>query len=278
MPNQQMVTKQANRRRILDHLYNTLEVGVEKGDVSSSRLSDELGLTRPVTDACIRDISDIGILNRRVEFRPNLNGVTGGRIAYWTLTVDHETARDLLRELDSQEDDHYHRSMREAASSRAKNRETTAKIDAVVVRVADNEFVDAIARPEQISAFESLRELRKDEAFALVEAARQYIARDTTIDASVESLIAQAKSLGVTIDVDALRSSITVEYNERLEGVALALPYIERLERQVDRLTTANNEYRAKIKAHEDLARENRALKEQNTRLIAQRVVTAQSN
>lgn len=284
MASQSIIDKQKYRRRVLDHLYETMNVGDEYADCSTTLVAKALGLTESRATQAVKDIGGIGIIERRISFRENIGGISGGRRAHWRLTIDYETAKSLLAELDREESERYDTAMRTSSGRRRIDIKPnqpvppTEAYETPVIRHVNGFAVEAISGPDRPTMLEALRDLRKDESYALVEAARQYLGRERNLGSGIETLLAQASALGVKIDVESLRSAITIERDDRLESVSLVLPYIDLLERQVERLTTANVEYRSKLKAHDDLARENKSLRDQNTRLIAQRVAIAQQS
>lgn len=75
---------------------------------------------------------------------------------------------------------------------------------------------------------------KKDEGEALIEAARQYAGREEFIKEELKRFA----EMGITID----ESAIKVEKDERLEGVAVLLPYIDRLKRSIERQSQALDE------------------------------------
>ena len=75
---------------------------------------------------------------------------------------------------------------------------------------------------------------RKDEGEALIEAARQYAGREEFIKEELKRFA----EMGITID----ETAIKVEKDDRLEGVAVLLPYIDRLKRSIERQSKALDE------------------------------------
>lgn len=84
------------------------------------------------------------------------------------------------------------------------------------------------AGPEAESPFSVLQPLKRDEAAAMIEAARQYVKRDAFIDEE----IARFKAYGLALN----RDSIGAPKDEVLAHVGLVVDYVSRLERENDRL------------------------------------------
>lgn len=269
-------SKQTNRRRFLDRLYEMMEVGVEYPDMSAHKVGETVGLSNSQADGIARSLNETGIIKREIGFRPLVNGLATGRVSTWTLLVAKEVAIAMLDRLDTDETASYKRNISESMklARAAKSSKEKVNTDIVAIKHVGSIPVQAIVGPDRPNPLEALRDLRKDESYALVEAARQYAHRDQSIESHVDTLVAQAKALGVTIDVDALRSSITIDHDDRLEHVSLVLPYIEQLERSIERLTAQIADYKEKSKTYESIERENKSLKDQNVRLISQRVAT----
>lgn len=97
--------------------------------------------------------------------------------------------------------------------------------------------VGAVVGPEPESPMFGLKQIEKHERepAALVNAAKQYVSAkaggDTKIKRAV-ALINELNEIGVPIPPE-LRAAATVPTDERLEAIALVLPYITALERRV---------------------------------------------
>jgi hypothetical protein len=141
----------------------------------------------------------------------------------------------------------------------------------VAIRTDDKDRpVEAIAGPDAPSPFESLRDLRKNEPGALVEAARQYANRnDFVIDRLTE-----IEKLGVVIDREKVMRAIKLQRDDEFEGIVKVLPYIDELEARVkqalewrNETVSLRNELRT-IRQERDAARaEARTQQEANKRL-----------
>lgn len=124
----------------------------------------------------------------------------------------------------------------------------------------------ASAGPEPVRAMAAVGPGRKDEAQALIEAARQYANVNRELDKKVKEL----EDLGMTVDRQALAKAIKAPHDHRLLIVSSVLPYIEQIERQVDRLTTQNEDLRTKNASLPDLTLRVNRLHESNTRLVSE--------
>jgi len=84
------------------------------------------------------------------------------------------------------------------------------------------------------------RPAMKDEEAALVEAARQYSTRHEAVFAKFSEL----EAMGITIDREKAMKAVKLERDDELEGVSKVLPYIDRLERNLDRALANSNTVR----------------------------------
>lgn len=129
----------------------------------------------------------------------------------------------------------------------------------------------AITGPDAPKPFAALAPMRKNEAAALVEAARQYADRGSTVDAKLDEIERTMATIGVAFDREMLRGSITLERDERLETVGLVLPYIHELEQRVARLTQDNTDLRGSRDELRQLKETSAKQRQQIDRLIAER-------
>ena len=124
-----------------------------------------------------------------------------------------------------------------------------------------------IAGPDPRPPLAALAPERRDEAEALVAAARQYAG----IRHAVEAKIAELEALGVTVDRAAVAKAIRLPSEPALAAVADALPYIDRLERHAARLAESNTDLRAKLANMPALLNENQRLKDQVGRMVREK-------
>lgn len=148
--------------------------------------------------------------------------------------------------------------------------------DKVAIATKPDEVTRAVAGPDAPKPLAALSSARKpDEAIALVAAARQYN-RGDRIAEQVTALQKAAETLGITIDPQVFAAGIKVEHDERLETVALLLPYIDSLESRIERMGRQLSESRDKVREAEQLANDNRRLRGRIEALISDKVVSAQ--
>lgn len=274
----QVKTKQASRHKVLKALYDYVGgVNQESTDCSAERFMNDMNLGigfQSVKDR-LADYEKLGILRRRQEMGTHTNGIPLGRHSHWTLAMSIEDADKLLNMLDVEEIDSYERNFMDGAKRGAEKRAamSTAPVDKPAFTVRDGIPVEAIVGPDPEPVMDVMLKPYKDaamrngntDAIALIEAARQYRERHTSIDTKFDDLIANANRMGVIIDVDAMRSAIQYDHDERLETVALLIPYIDEMEKHVATL-------RSEVGELGQLRIDNRKLKQQVERLIAEKV------
>jgi hypothetical protein len=128
----------------------------------------------------------------------------------------------------------------------------------VLVASAGPEAVKPLAQP--------LAGARYDEPRALVEAARQYHTTQRQFDDKVKEL----EALGLTVDRAQLAKAIKTPHDHALLIVSKVLPYVESLERTVERLTAQNNDLREKASRTSEVEATNARLSAQNQRLVSE--------
>lgn len=252
---------QEKRRYVANVLWDLLPYNEDVDGFNNQILADALGPDYSVNT--IKDytkkFNEQGWLSREFEYGYTEQGRATGRRFTWRLLIPKAEMLIRLADLEANE-------MRPKPKAKPKTK--------LAVPVGNGRDVVAAVGPEPTGSFEALRAVRKDESFALVAAARQYSERTHTLDTSVSALVKQAAELGVSIDVAALRASMTVAHDERLETISLVLPYVTQLENAVTRLSSQVEVVKAKLAECERLANENRNLRAQNQRLIAEKVAT----
>lgn len=137
----------------------------------------------------------------------------------------------------------------------------------VTVRPPTSELVH-VAGNDAPRPMASLSSERYDEPRALVEAARQYAGLHKQVDTKVKEL----EALGITVDRERLAKAVALPADPRLAAVAQAMPYIEGLERQVDRLGGQVADYKTKVGNLPEMQSRLNRLHEQNQRLVAEKV------
>ena len=116
-----------------------------------------------------------------------------------------------------------------------------------------------ISGDEAESPFAVLKPLRKDEAAALIAAARQYGQRN----AFIEEEISRFAAVGLTLD----REAVGMSKDERLEHIGLVMDYIDRLEREA----TAPATVRADSNEVKQLRAEATELRNQVNRMVREK-------
>jgi CDC6, C terminal winged helix domain len=232
--------KQEKRRILYTLMEQLFGVGKEVRDFSARELAETIdypGMAQDRVKDYLQEMEEMGIISRRYEYGSKSSGMSVGRHYHMTILMDKEEALAILDIADREELRKFHVAQM-VGVKKALDTKTAkaAKVDTdkTAVRYEKDEPVEAIAGPEAQSAFEALRPLRKDEPRALIEAARQYRDRTHGINSKIEDVIATAKELGISINESALRESVPVETDDRLETICLILPYIDELERVVE--------------------------------------------
>jgi cell division septum initiation protein DivIVA len=146
------------------------------------------------------------------------------------------------------------------------------KTNGVTIATRETEETRAIAGPDSVSPFEALRPMRKDEAEALLEAARQYAHRGDALATKLGEL----EALGIHIDFDKMADAVSMEPDPILAAVAGLLPMVDRMLAANQRLTeereAMRNELVEKRRETGVLAQEVNNLKDANRRLSERNV------
>lgn len=271
----QIKRKHTKRREVLDRIYDVLDVGVEARMVTCEMFASP-GIGRHTVAEYSRAFENMGILTRRYEYLTHGKEHVGKRW-HWTLRKTHAEALAILDKLDAAElttaDLNFAKAMAEKTTR--PRRITEQQADVVAVRIEHDEPVEAIVGPDSPNPFDVLRPYRRvvSEPYALVEAARQYRDRSTKMDGGIKDLLDQAAELGLKVDEEALRAAISpIERDDRLETIALVLPYIDQLEAATARLLGQVDGLKVQVTELNKLRMDVTALRSQNQRLIAKQV------
>lgn len=272
----QIKRKHTKRREVLDRIYDVLDVGVEARMVTCEMFASP-GIGRHTVAEYSRTFESLGILDRRYEYLTHGKEHIGKRW-HWTLRKTHAEAIAILDKCDAEElaaaDRNFAEAMIEKKTTR-RQRITEQQADVVAVRIEHDEPVEAIVGPDSPNPFDVLRPYRRvvSEPYALVEAARQYRDRSTKMDGGIKDLLDQAAELGLKVDEEALRAAISpIERDDRLETIALVLPYIDQLEAATARLLGQVDGLKVQVTELNKLRMDVTALRSQNQRLIAKQV------
>jgi hypothetical protein len=278
------ITKNIQKRfnaedEFLTKLYDKFEVGVPQEGMSIKKACEITGMSDGQIAAAIIVLDDLGVVGREMRYDEfqKMNVI-------WTLLVSRKEAWQTLQSWHQKVADspvnmrypkHQPRTRRTKAQIEAeKNGRTAAPILSLMpeqVTVADEpategEELVAVAGPERESPFTALRGMRKDESKALVEAARQYANKGKFL----EDKIAELRAEGFEVAEGAL----TIKRDERLEAVALAVPYVESLERLNERLLGQAESGRTAHRELEDLRNNYTRLQRTHERMLAEKATT----
>lgn len=278
---------------VAEALWTVLDVGVEKLPYSADELARAVAqltnedmrheLVSRYIEAMINDGS---IVRRGPVYGTKTNGLNVGRNYGWTLAVDQATALERIARRQEQDAAAFGTNRLAAGKAAGKARTKAAKERKVTdnsVTIATTEFetTRAIAGPEpdstmRVKVREAIRGTRKaGDASALVEAARQYASRGTSMKAQIDDLVKTAEGMGLTVDREALEKTLSFQPDERLETVALVLPYIEMLEAAVERGIDNVKELQRKYSDYDEMRRALRHFREERDRKLVSGVATS---
>ncbi len=228
----QMIQKFESMRKMLDVMYTQMPVGVEVKDVSSSEIAEKAGLHPQRGPHYVSTFIDLGIVDRQgPEYGSPANGMPAGRHYHYTLNVEHDEAIKRFEEWATEY-------AAESAQKRAEGAQRGAakRAESVLVAESGEGKAEGIAAHVDQTTITRLKEARKDEPAALIEAARRYANRDDRLDGMVADMERAAAEMGIPFDRDSAFGLFTVERDEFLETIALVLPYVDRLEKENERL------------------------------------------
>lgn len=270
--------------RILKKMLDLIPLNVEQKSVSAQKIAEAIDETRTGVDSAIRNYEKAGIITRVKRWRTSADGPGARGIeTRMTIVLDYNRAKEAL-------DKRHQAELMEPRASRGstKPRATASppvekqSVTQVTVRKVNGadetipmkvavsteppkdrsaEILRAVAGPDREDGWQkALASLRKDEHYALVEAARQYAGRRDELRSKVKELEAAGVTLKVTIE-----EAFDFERDERLETIALVLPYIDQLERYsirwAQRVSSINDEVRTLRAENEGKDRELRRLR-----------------
>jgi hypothetical protein len=283
-------------------MYELLgEVGVETRDLSSKRLGELAGDPSEAGRYATK-FEQLGFVKRRLEYGHPSNGMSTGRHYHWTLLVPYDEAKRTLDAVQAVELVEHEKKMSEGnrrSSEKRRGRPQPKKntmptespkrngqlLDdngmGVALAKRESEEVRAITGPERPTLADAMPrevlELRRDEAYALVAATRQYVQRADTLRAKIADLERSAADMGVTIDSTKLVNALHFRPDERMEVIRPLLPIIDRLERVVERQVQTIDQLRERLNGYDQLRRDVEKLRKQNERLLAAQVVRSNS-
>lgn len=199
----------------------------------------------------------------------------------WTLSRPLGEAKGRLTVKWQRDDAHTHELMSQPNPAKGRKRRAPAATESMHLNgngAYTNATVSAanhpeselvhVSGPDAPAPLASLAPERKDDPGALVEAARQY----ANLHTQVERKLKELEGMGIHVEWEKVAKAVQLPSDPRLQAVADALPYIERLERVNERLTAQAEALREKANLSDGLMRENARLKDQVARLVAERV------
>lgn len=245
----------AKEDQLIKAMYTLLPVGKEQV-CSAKDLADIAGLPGGVVSRYVKNFISIGILSRRLTVTP-----MQGKTAHWTLLMEESDAEALLKRDQEQRFEQAH-VYKKRKPRKAKVVETTVAI------VGPDAPTLAEAMPKAV------RDLRKDESGALIAATKQYVARKDTALGKLRELADTMTELGIKFDFAKAAGSMHFEEDERLETVALVLPYVEQLERVNEDLARKVTDMRPKVAKHDTLQADVDRLSQRVERLVSQQTAS----
>lgn len=201
---------------------------------------------------------EIGLISRRISMGPE------GKTSMWSVNHNFDDALMILYKDQDKRRIETHEARVKATSEPRKPRK--AEVEDIKAIVGPDAPVLADIMPKEV------RDLRKDEPAALIEAARQYANRTLTVQGGLNDLAKKLADLGIAFDIEKAQEAFHFEEDERLETIALVLPTIDRLERQNTTLAEQMASMREKVRDYERMKTENARLVRRVETLVSQRV------
>jgi len=243
-------------------------VTTEERQYGSPQLATRTGTNDPTAGRFMRFFRGLGILKYRSEYSDKKSG---GQKVYMQLAAPlDEGLTAIYKHFDAGRSFSWFENGSPGYAGKGVEAPKTEKV--VVADERSPGVVRAIAGPEPEQPMAALAPLRKDDAEALIEAARQYANRSTEVSKHIEAL----RSLGVEVDVTKVMEGVKMTVDPTLETIMVILPVIDRLQSSNERLrglaSGADAALRESRNMAETLRKERDALKAANTRL-SERIV-----
>lgn len=268
----QIATRFENEERLLAKLYDLMKVGETNEWMSIRKAVELFEMPEGTISNSLIVFDDLGILKREISW-PDFQK----QKVDWTLLVDRKEAEQRLatwhekvrmsptylkfpkHEVQPRSSTVAKREERQAEQPR----EERPQVAVATKPATEGQELVASAGPEAESPFAALRSMRKDESKALIEAARQYANKGKFLEDKIEELRREG--------FEVAPGALSIKRDERLEAVALAVPYVDALERENTRLLNQMNNGREAIRELEDLRTRYTRLKRSHDGLIAER-------
>lgn len=243
--------------RILDKLSKIMPVNEEQVGFSYPMVADRIKEPVHAVLAAKRTMEDAGILRTRIDYPKGQSG----RVGVWTLVMPVEMAHIEMTQ------EHERQLARPSGKTQRRRVARQQELGQSILRYVTGE-------ESTLAPFEPLRALRKDEALALLEAARQYRSRADVVEEKMQEL----GDAGVEVNPEAF----AIRKDERLEHVALILPAFDSVVAERDRFAERANQWSSQIveiqHERDALAKEVRDLRRLMDKRVAREVATTQGH
>lgn len=181
-------------RVYLDKFFDLIKPG-EEFPSSYKAMAEKTGVPANIVSNVMQLLDKNGVLKRRFTYHGGSAKDAGGRVAYWTIITTKEHAQQLL--------DAYQANLNVRKPSKLPDKKSGNPVETVVEDTALS-----IAKK-------------------LVEECRTYMNTSKVLNETFRAL----ESAGIMVDRETFFRSINIPHNERLEVIALVMPYIESLEK-----------------------------------------------
>jgi hypothetical protein len=264
------------KRRAIEKVYEYMTLHEGKA-TSDGDLAERFRIPKQDIRNLRYDLVEIGSLKLTTVLTSGSRGIAGKKIE-WTLIEPLNVSKARLEAKWRKDDQHTADLLRKPNPSKAGRRKrapgegwTNGAQATLGDATPDHPVVPdqlvASAGPEASKPLaQSLASARYDEPRALVEAARQY----ATVNKQLDDKVKELEALGMNVDRSQLAKAIKAPHDHQLLVVSKVMPYIEGLERRVERLEAQNVDLREKAGRTAEVEQINTRLSEQNRRLVSE--------
>lgn len=231
---------------------------------SRTEIASTLGVSTGSFDRCSRTLRSLGLLKSRATSGGQRADGTPIRSQEFTLTADAKTILETVKAHRMEFGDVY-----EAPATRTddfgdvQRRQHEINEPEPHLEELEDEPVFSTGEAPTDNPFAVLKPLKRNEAAALIESARQYQGKRSFIDEE----IAKFAEHGLTLDP----ASVGFPTDERLETIGLVVDYVTRLENENARLQSYANEANRTASDDRELRLQIARQKEQLNRLVSER-------
>lgn len=194
--------------RILDKLAKIMPLGVEQVGMSYPTVAEQIGEPVHAVLRAKQTMEDAGILSTRIDYPKGRSG----RVGVWTMMVPLAEAHRAM--------DQEHKHQLERPSDKVVRQGNRGATGESILRYISGD-------DSELQPFEAIRGLRRDDAMALIEAARQYRNR---VDFAAEKK-RELEEQGIAVSPEAF----AIQRDERLETISLVMSAIDSLVRERDK-------------------------------------------